>query len=148
MKIIRKIIREEIDKNLKIEVFLGGTANNSQWRDDLIEKLKIHYFNPIVNDWNEEVQKNEIKKRKTCDYILYVITPKMSGVYSIAEVVDDSNKRPEKTLFCILEKDEDNKFDKHQIKSLNMVKSMVKENGVKIFENLNQIANYLNKQKK
>lgn len=34
----------------------------------------------------------------------------MTGVYSIAEVVDDSNKRPEKTIFTILKEYDDTKF--------------------------------------
>ena len=41
------------------------------------------------------MMEEEIKQRAECDFCLYVITPKMTGVYSIAEVVDDSNKRPE-----------------------------------------------------
>ena len=34
----------------------------------------------------------------------------MTGVYSIAEVVDDSNKRPGKTILVILRDDGDKKF--------------------------------------
>lgn len=52
------------------KVFLGGTTNNSDWRDTLIKKLKIEYFNPVVKDWNEDAQKEEIKQRKECDYVL------------------------------------------------------------------------------
>lgn len=37
-------------------------------------------------------------------------TPKMTGTYSIAEVIDDSNKRPDKTVFCILEFDDIDRF--------------------------------------
>jgi hypothetical protein len=126
------------------KVFLGGTTNNSNWRDDLIKKIKINYFNPVVKDWNEEAQKEEIKQRKNCDYVLYVITPKMEGVYSIAEVIDDSNKRPEKTIFTYLLEDDGKEFSKHQIKSLDMVGKMVEENNGKWFKTLNEIADFLN----
>lgn len=126
------------------KVFLGGTTNNSDWRDNLIKKLKIDYFNPVVKDWNDEAQKEEIKQRKNCDYVLYVITPKMEGVYSVAEVVDDSNKRPEKTIFAYLLSDDGKEFSKHQIKSLDMVGKMVEENGGKWFKNLNEISEFLN----
>lgn len=126
------------------KVFLGGTTNNSDWRETLIPMLKIEYFNPVVKEWNEEAQKEEIKQRKNCDYVLYVITPKMEGVYSIAEVVDDSNKRPEKTLFAYLLSDDGKDFTKHQLKSLVMVGKMVKENGGKSFETLEEIADFLN----
>lgn len=126
------------------KVFLGGTTNNSNWRDELIKSLKIDYFNPVVKDWNEEAQKKEIKERKECDFVLYVITPKMEGVYSIAETIDDSNKRPEKTIFCYLLEDENKEFSKHQLKSLDMTGKMVEENGGKWFKSLKEISTYLN----
>ncbi len=129
-----------------MKVFLGGTCNESKWRDDLIEALKIDYFNPVVEDWTEECQAEEIKQRKECDYCLYVITPKMTGVYSIAEVIDDSNKRPEKTLFCFADEDGEHNFTKAQIKSLVQVKEMVRSNGGHVFDNLLSIAIFLNKE--
>ena len=128
-----------------MKVFLGGTCNESKWRDDLIKALKINYFNPVVEDWTPECQAEEIKQRKECDYCLYVITPKMTGVYSIAEAVDDSNKRPEKTLFCFLSEDGIAEFTKGQIKSLNQVGRMVSENGGMIFGNLLSVAMFLNR---
>lgn len=88
--------------------------------------------------------KEEIRQRETCDYVLYVITPKMTGVYSIAEVVDDSNKRPNKTIFCFLEKDEGKEFTCSQIKSLIAVSNLIRLNGGKVCDSLQDIANYLN----
>lgn len=126
------------------EVGLFGTCNNSQWREVIIPLLNCKYYNPVVKDWNEEAQKLELEKRETCDYILYVITPKMTGVYAIAEVVDDSNKRPERTLFCVIENDDENEFTEHQMKSVKMVKNLVRENGARVFESLADIADFLN----
>jgi hypothetical protein len=126
------------------KIFLGGTTNKSDWRDILIKKIKIEYFNPVVSDWDDNAQKEEIKQRKNCDYVLYVITPKMEGVYSIAELIDDSNKRPEKTIFTYLLDDDGKEFNKHQIKSLDMVGNMVKENGGKWFKNLEEISDFVN----
>jgi len=126
------------------KVFLGGTCNESKWRDKLIPLLKIDYFNPIVRNWTQECKAEERKQRKECDFCLYVITPKMTGVYSIAEVVDDSNKRPNTTYFTLLEYDEDDKFTKPQLKSLNEVKAMVHDNGGYVFSNLLSVAMALN----
>lgn len=40
-------------------VFLGGTCNESTWRDELIKKLKIDYFNPVVKiGMNLHIRKN------------------------------------------------------------------------------------------
>ena len=128
----------------KLKVFLGGTCNNSTWREKLIPKLQIEYFNPVVDDWTEDDYQEELKQRKDCDFCLYVITPMMTGVYSIAEVIDDSNKRPEKTVFAFLEEDDSKKFDKGQIKSLDKVGVMVKDNGGKYFKSLDEVSIYLN----
>lgn len=127
-----------------MKVFLGGTCNESKWREELIEMLKVDYFNPVVEDWTEECMKEEIKQREICDYCLYVITPLMTGVYSIAEVIDDSNKRPDRTIFCFLEEDGGEEFTKGQIKSLTQVGKMVEGNGSLWIKNLKSVANYLN----
>ena len=82
-----------------MKVFLGGTCSGWKWRDKLQPLLKCDFYNPIVRNWSEEDRLKEVHERETSDYVLYGITNGIKGVYSIAEVVDDSNKRPEKTLF-------------------------------------------------
>ena len=154
IKTIRNYLTKRFNGSMQMankKVFLGGTCNESKWRDQLIPYLRIDYFNPVVDDWTEKHQKEEIKQRKECDIVLYTITPKMTGVYSIAEVVDDSNKRPEKTVFVVLLKDGNKTFDQSQAKSLAMVGKMVEENGGKSFlfrafgkEQLKILSNYLN----
>jgi len=124
-----------------MKVFLGGTCNESTWREELITLLLIDYYNPVVSDWTPECMTEEIKQRQECDLVLYTISKEMTGVYSIAEVVDDSNKRPDKTLFCVLP----DGFDKAQIKSLGAVAAMVVRNGGQTFDNIASVADYLNK---
>ena len=92
----------------------------------------------------------------------------MVGVYSIAEVVDDSNKRPERTVFCFLEVDDardDNikekndmqrekkekttnecrRFNQQQLASFNAVGALVESNGgVWVRGGLNELAQLLN----
>lgn len=122
------------------KVFLGGTWNESSWRNDLIKMIKIKYFNPIVENWTPDCMKEERQQRQKCDFCLYVITSEMTGVYSIAEVVDDSNKRPQKTIFCFIE----NGFTEGQARSLSQVGEMVKRNGGKWLQTLKEVAEYLN----
>ncbi len=140
------------------KVFLGGTCNGSLWREDLIKLLDIEYFNPVVEDWTPDCMAEERKQREDCDFCLYVVTPKMTGVYSIAEVVDDSNKRPHRTMFCVLEKDVDVgavslyepverkeiSFSPGQLKSLTQVGALVERNGGKVFNGLEDVADLLN----
>ena len=128
------------------KVFLGGTCNGSLWRDEVIKKLKIHYYNPVGDTWTPEMMEEELKQRQECDFCLYVLTPKLEGFFSIAEVADDSNKRPDKTIFCFINEDEGKTFSKAQIKSLTQVARMVKENGARFFETLQEVVDFLNHQ--
>ena len=55
---------------MKNKVFLGGTCNNSTWRNELIPLLNIDYFNPVVEDWTPECQaEEERQKNEECQYI-------------------------------------------------------------------------------
>ena len=126
------------------KVFLGGTCNGSTWRNRLIVQLDIEFFNPVVDDWTEDCMAEEIRQREICDFCLYCITPMMTGVYSIAEVVDDSNKRPEKIILVVLTSDGDKKFSEGQTRSLKSVSRMVHKNGAQVFTDLKSAAIYLN----
>ena len=126
------------------KVFLGGTCHGSLWREELIPQLKINYFNPIVDDWNHEAYERELKERQEADYCLYVINPKMIGCYAVAEVVDDSNKQPEKTILLIQQEYENQHFSKVQWKSLQAVIKLVSDNGVIVLNSLQAVVNYLN----
>lgn len=126
------------------KVFLGGTCAGSTWREELIPMLNIDYFNPVVDDWNDAAYRRELQERRDCDYCLYVLTPQMEGYYSIAEVVDDSNKRPNKTVLVILNNYDGQSFTNFQIKSLDKVAELVKNNGAKVCTSLSEVARYLN----
>lgn len=131
----------------KLKVFLGGTCSNSTWREELINKLNqehIETFNPIVKEWTKERQIIEDKHRKTDDICLYVITPEAEGFYSYVEAVDDSNKRPKKTVLCILENVNGKTFEEHIKKCVIKTMQLVEDNGAKVFDNLDDVATYLN----
>lgn len=124
-----------------MKVFLGGTCSGYKWRDDLIPMLNCDYYNPIVKNWSEADRLREVHERETADYVLYVITSGMKGVYSIAEIIDDSNKRPEKTIVCVLY----DGIDKQMSKSLEATLRLAESNGATVFNNLNDVALFLNR---
>lgn len=104
-----------------MRVFLGGTTNGSKWRDEIIDKLeddKIQFYKPLTTEWNEKSYTNNLHERKSCDLNIHCITPMQVGFYSIAEVVDDAHIRPTKTIFMILDKDQNHKFNAAQKNSL------------------------------
>ena len=126
------------------KVFLGGTCNGSQWRKEVINNLKIHYYDPMKEHWTPEMMQEELKQRAESDFCLYVLTPKIDGFFSVAELADDSNKQPEKTIFSFLFEDDGEKFSEAQIKSLRQVGELVRRNGAKYFETLDEVTSFLN----
>lgn len=111
---------------MKSKVFLGGTCNNSTWRDELQPIIQINKFNPVVDDWTEECQAIEMdEKENKCDVHLYIITNEMIGVFSIAEVMDSVHNKTKKTIFHVIP----DGFDRKQLKSLEAVVNLVKLRG-------------------
>lgn len=129
-----------------MKVFLGGTCSGPKWRDELQPLLKCDYYNPMTRNWGEETRLKEVHEREISDYVLYGITNGIKGVYSIAEAVDDSNKRPEKTIFLNLYEEDDRKFTKQMNHSLKAVENLLKANGVKVFHSIKEVAEFLNSQ--
>jgi hypothetical protein len=125
------------------KIFLGGTCNNSTWRNQIEKLVQVAMFNPVVDDWTEECQAIEMdEKENKCDIHLYVITSQMIGVFSIAEVIDSVHNKTKKTLLHVIP----DGFDKGQLKSLQAVVNLVKLRGgiAYIDEDLNRTIRVLN----
>lgn len=125
------------------KVFLGGVRNGDNWRDRLIPLLSVEYYNPEAEDDTERGELEKAKQKRECDFRLYVITMDVKGLYWVAEVVDDSNKKPDKTILCILEGTEGSFIHGHLCRSIWSVADLVKDNGAAVFTRLEQVAAYL-----
>ena len=128
-------------------VFLGGTCNGSTWRDELMPMLdqeKISAFNPVVETWDEEAQKNEDYHKENDDLTLYVLTPEMKGIYGVFELAMDTCKRPGRVVACIVQERDGKTFDPFVQKNMAKIKKDLLANGTPVFDNLQQLAEYLN----
>ena len=136
--------------NEKPRVFLGGTVNGSTWREKMMDKLEVKFFNPVVKEWNEKAQKLELLERERCDYNIYIITPLLLGYYSLAEIIDDSFKKPGQTIYCFLNSDQatddnhERKFTSDQITSLRKIGRAVELNGGIWCKSLNEVITFFN----
>ena len=130
-----------------MKVYLGGTVNGSTWRDYIISNIHIDYFNPVVENWDDEAHERELYERRHCHFSLYVITPKMTGYYSLAEVTDDAIKRPDRTIYCYLKEDGKDEFTDHEIDSLEHIGKRVERNGGVWLRTLDEVVAHLNKAK-
>ena len=124
------------------KIFLGGTCNNSTWRDQIERLVQVEMFNPVVEDWNEECQDIEMdEKENKCDVHLYVITSPKS-IFSIAEVIDSVHIKSKVTILHVIP----DGFDKWQLKHAQAIVDLVKLRGgiAYIDEELNRTARVLN----
>lgn len=117
-----------------MKIFLGGTCNGDPWRDQLmpmLDELNIDYFNPVVKDWTSACQEEEYRQKEICNIHLYVITKRMSSVFSIAEAVDSvHDDRCDLCLFVVLTEG----FAVSDLKSLQAVANMIDlRDGVGLF---------------
>ncbi|UZR95725.1 hypothetical protein [Chondrinema litorale] len=144
------------------KVFLGGVGNESSWREQIIPNLTIGYVDPLQEDNTHQKQSGYAPLSKprvsvnnamytsanaaanTCDFLLYVITPLMQGFYLIPALIEDSNKKPEKTLFCAVFEENHKLFTPHQKKSLEATGKMVERNGGRWLKSLDEVVNFLN----
>lgn len=128
-----------------MKVFLGGTCNESLWREEIKSLLKVDYFDPVVNDWNRDARDREKIEKEQCQIRLYTITSEMTGVFSIAEAIDDANKRPDYTVVCILDNYGGYNFkDKGLLHSMEAFEDMLLSNNVRVYHSLQETANYIN----
>ena len=119
-------------------VFLGGTCNGSTWRSRIIPLLNCDYFDPVVSEWNEAARARELDARAHADIVLYALTPLMEGCYSVAEAVDDSNKRPASTVMVLLAAPDGGKEF-----TLRQTGELVKRNGAAYFESLEEAVDFI-----
>ncbi len=127
-----------------MKVFLGGTVNGSKWRTRVKEQLNIDFFDPVVEDWTDAAYERELAERRFCDYVLYVLTPKMTGFYAVAEVTDDSYQRPDKTIYCYLPTDGEDEFSPEQIEEFENLSKIVTANGAVALKSIQEIIDFLN----
>ncbi len=127
-----------------MKVFLAGVDNGSHWRENIISKLKIDFFDPNAESISDDTGRQCRIAHKSADYILYVITPKMNDCYIVSELIDETNKNPHKVLYYFAESEDDTSFSKHQVKSLVAVGKMVRTNGSQWFETFDEVVNFLN----
>jgi len=125
------------------KIFLGGTCNNSTWRNQIEKLVQIPMFNPVVDDWTEANQAIEMdEKENKCNIHLYVITSQMTGTFSIAEIMDSVHNNSKITILHVIP----DGFEKFQLKSLQAVVDLVKlRGGIAYVDNdLNRTVNVLN----
>ena len=76
-------------------VFLGGTCNNSRWREDaikILEPLGWACFNPVVPIWTEEAQAKEEEVKRNADAQLFLVTPRMTSFFSFMQALDAAHR--------------------------------------------------------
>lgn len=107
---------------MNVVVYADLNSNKVKQMTEAISQVHWHRL-----DNPEQLSKTE------AEYRLYVLTPAQALQQQIPScipsLINDSNKKPENTLYCYLPDEDDQFFTKHQIKSLEAIGKMIQNNG-------------------
>ena len=123
-------------------IFLGGTCNNSTWRDQLIAPEGFEFFNPQLPagvEWEKHHQDAEEAAKKNAAIQVYVITPEITGVFSIAEMVAMAFTNRERLVAGII-----GEFAPFMQKSMDAVARLLQEQGVYVARSMEDLQEELN----
>lgn len=140
-----------IGKKHGYDVFLGGTTNKSTWRAEFLKLIndtnsKIKCFNPVVENWTQECIDIENFVKHHAKYHIYVLTPRMMGVYTIAEMCESAHNHTKKTYFHIKDEDCDDNgntiyWEPHMKNSLNATSNMLISHGAYKMNSIDELVN-------
>lgn len=122
-------------------IFLGGTCNQSTWRDQLTAPEGFQFFNPQLPagiEWEKHHQDAEDEAKKTATVQVYVITPEITGVFSIAELVAMAFTDPKHLVVGII-----GKYEPFMQKSMDAVARLVQEHGVYVARTIEDVQGEL-----
>ena len=132
------------------DIFLGGTTNGSTWRNEFIQLVSeinpnLKYFNPVVPNWTQECIDLENFVKAHATYHVYVLTPRLVGYYSIAEMVESVHTSGKKVFFYIQEEDVDDsgnpfKWQLGPRNSLTVIGNLLKSHGAIEAKNMNDLV--------
>ena len=107
-------------------VFLGGTCENSGWRDRFPKNSFLdRFFNPVVSNWNIEHQLNELEEKALSNIHFYHINSEMAGIYSIvAEIIESCFVAKKVVIYINFDG-----FSEGQKRALKAVENMAQNHG-------------------
>lgn len=140
-KNLKSIYDSVINSEFLYKCYLGGTCGKSKWREEFVKLLpkNIKCYNPYSKDWNHETEVNNRESKQDSKYLIYVITGETNSLLSVANLVNYSFKCPNRVLACFL-KDTFKDMDDNIIDEIELI---VKNNKVKTFSSLEDLASYV-----
>lgn len=123
-------------------IFLAGSTGRGHvdWRKQYYSLSDFNIFNPIVSVWTDLAKQREKEMRESADILLFTING--NNCYSIAELVDCSNKRPDATI-GVFDYAEIARNESINMASANAIRELAEQNGAKIFVTHAQCIEYL-----
>ena len=142
------------------DVFLGGT-HHSDWRKEFLKLInesdtKIKCYEPVLEKWTYENVVVENLVKQNSNYHVYVLTPNMVGMYSVAEMIDSAHDDDVETYFYIMN-EEPNKdgqmvyWNPRMLNSLYSISNMMIKHGAhkahSMEELVEKVLNHFNNSK-
>lgn len=137
------------------EVFLGGSCNPTTWRHKIsipiLKKNEITFFNPQVDEWNENLIDAENHAKETANILFFVIDGETRAIASMLEVTELICQNRKMILVINQIKDKqliDNKeITDRELKDLNRgriyLEDMAIRYNIPLFQNITEATNHI-----
>lgn len=130
-------------------VFLGGSCNPTTWRKDiaipLLEKHKIDYYNPQVDDWTPELMTTENYQKEHAKYLLFVIDDETRAIASMIEAAYYIGLG--RKVVLVIKKVTTDTFAENEIKDLNRGRTylhdVAEQHNIIVFDLIEPAVNYI-----
>jgi hypothetical protein len=127
------------------DVYLGGTENDSTWRDMLVPKVSgVRCYIPSNPDWDKDALAREQSIRRSATLLLFTYTPRQQLPDLAAEVILAAVHSPERVVFCVKAEDfEAELFTKAQSDALGRIGQMVLDLGGAFIPSFDDLPSFL-----
>lgn len=126
--------------NIARRVFIAGRGDYGNWRSD-IKRLLGEAVDTIESAGRGMINaQRDAFEKEHADSIVFVITPSALSTFDLANAVNESNKRPEKTIVCFLSAGSEWMHDPRRYAELAEIRAILEANGATCVNSLTEIA--------
>jgi len=128
------------DTKVTRNVFIAGRGDYGNWRSEIKRLLGDNVITAESSGRGLVNAQHDAFEKEHADAIVFVITPSALSTFDLANAVNESNKRPEKTIVCFLSAGNEWMHDPRRYAELSEVRAILESNGARCLNGLAEIT--------
>ncbi|MGH1366612.1 MAG: hypothetical protein ACRBF0_23835 [Calditrichia bacterium] len=124
-------------------VFVAGRGDYGNWRSTIKRLLTDNVVIAESSGRGLVNAQHDAFEKEHADAIVFVITPSALSTFDLANAVNESNKRPEKTIVCFLSAGNEWMHDPRRYAELSEIRAILESNGARCLNSLSELADII-----